>query len=520
MKLTWPMIIDNLKDYSILYSYINESIKLSSVQLLSNHFSKYESDSLLVGKVSEIKDILSTTKLLNIICITDVKIKEIPKILMKHNVLILHTVNDLEMIFTKIVEIFGKYNNWGDMLLHSLIKDEGIEALLDIGASMLENPINVRDSSLRLISYTKKFDYKWHDLKIGFPPVYETKRVNEIKHSLEKAIQSNKPLVFPPFIEGDFSQDHEYMFNKITSMQKVIGFVIVIASNRPIQESDKDIVDYLCSILSLEIQKNENIRTNKGITYHTLIQDLLEGRIETQNELSNRIWNLNWQIKKNLFIMVLYLDQSQSLLEYLLYIRNIFVDIVQNNKCIVYKRKILLLIDTDLENPIDKETQINLEEFCKSVNGYVGISQKFHEILQLEKYVNQANTAAELGEKNIGQDRISNYNDYILRDFFEQLKALDIELKCFIHPGVKALIEYDIQNSTQYLKTLYIYLKNFRNQNSTAKDLHLHRSSILYHLRKLNKILDVDLNDYDTIFHIQLSLKLIHDDPSIKQLIK
>lgn len=509
VKLTWTIILDNLKDYCILYSHINEPTKLSGVQILSNQLLKYKSDSLLVGKISEIKD-LPSTNMLNLLYITDVKIKEIPNVLMKHNTIILHTVKDLEMIFTDIVEIFRKYNNWADSLLNSLIKDEGVEALLDIGSSMLENPINVRDSSLRLIAFTKNFDYKWHDIKIGFPPVYETNRVNEIRNSLQKAIHSDTPLVFPPFVEGGFSQDYEYMFNKITSMQKIIGFVIVIASNRPIQESDKDIVDYICSILSLEIQKNENIRSNRGITYHTLIQDLLEGRINSENELSNRIWNLNWQIKKNLYIMVLHLDQSHSILEYLLYIRNIFVDIVQNNKCIVYKRKVLMIIDTDLENPIDQDTQINLEEFCISFNGYIGISQQFHEISQLEKYVNQAFIAAELGEKKL--IRINDYNDYILLDFFGQLKTLDIDLNYFIHPGVKALIEYDIQNSTQYLKTLFIYLKNFRNQNSTAKELHLHRSSVLYHLQKLNKILNVDLNDYDTIFHIQLSLKLIEDD--------
>ena len=81
MKLTWAIIQDNLKDYCILYSRINEPTKLSGVQILSNQLLKYKSDSLLVGKISEIKNLPSTdTDMLNLLYITDVKIKEIPNV--------------------------------------------------------------------------------------------------------------------------------------------------------------------------------------------------------------------------------------------------------------------------------------------------------------------------------------------------------------------------------------------------------------------------------------------------------
>lgn len=50
---------------------------------------------------------------------------------------------------------------------------------------------------------------------------------------------------------------------------------------------------------------------------------------------------------------------------------------------------------------------------------------------------------------------------------------------------------------------------DLRNQMATAKTLHVHRSTLIYRIKRIRDIMNVDLNDTDTLFHLLLSFKLL-----------
>ena len=81
-------------------------------------------------------------------------------------------------------------------------------------------------------------------------------------------------------------------------------------------------------------------------------------------------------------------------------------------------------------------------------------------------------------------------------------------LGAFCNTKLKLLLEHDKMNNTSYADTLYAYLTNERNVAATAKALFMHRNTLVYRLKKINELVDIDYDDFSERQHIILSYEL------------
>lgn len=62
--------------------------------------------------------------------------------------------------------------------------------------------------------------------------------------------------------------------------------------------------------------------------------------------------------------------------------------------------------------------------------------------------------------------------------------------------AIERLRAYDLAHGGDLVRTLYVYLANGCNASKTAELLYLHRSGLLYRLRRIEELLDVDLSSF------------------------
>jgi DNA-binding PucR family transcriptional regulator len=74
-----------------------------------------------------------------------------------------------------------------------------------------------------------------------------------------------------------------------------------------------------------------------------------------------------------------------------------------------------------------------------------------------------------------------------------------------VHPGVIGLLE---QDRDDLIHTLDVYLANGGDARRTARELHLHRSTLYYRLDKITEAIGGDLSDGETRFELMLSIRL------------
>ena len=83
----------------------------------------------------------------------------------------------------------------------------------------------------------------------------------------------------------------------------------------------------------------------------------------------------------------------------------------------------------------------------------------------------------------------------LYQDVFVRTIAQSANLRAFIHPMLRRLQEYDQTHSTALLHTLCVYLLQEQNLHATARQLFIHRNTLVYRLQRIRTLLQLDLDD-------------------------
>lgn len=77
------------------------------------------------------------------------------------------------------------------------------------------------------------------------------------------------------------------------------------------------------------------------------------------------------------------------------------------------------------------------------------------------------------------------------------------------HPAIEFLANYDEAHKSEYLLTLWTYLRHERNLVRTAQALNIHRNSLVYRIKRIGELVeDLDLDDPEVREHLMISFRL------------
>lgn len=135
----------------------------------------------------------------------------------------------------------------------------------------------------------------------------------------------------------------------------------------------------------------------------------------------------------------------------------------------------LSIVDSHIE--LDASLHI-LESFLENIDFIAGISNEFVDMHNAEHYYAQAGCAIEAGMKIDPGKRYYLFSEYALIYMLESAtEHLRPEFLCA--PGLIKLRERDESVSGDYWTTLKVYLDNKMNTTQAAKQLYLHRSTLI-----------------------------------------
>lgn len=74
------------------------------------------------------------------------------------------------------------------------------------------------------------------------------------------------------------------------------------------------------------------------------------------------------------------------------------------------------------------------------------------------------------------------------------------------HPVIRVLQQSDQERKTSYLETLSVYLSHSQKPAPTCAELHIHRNTLDYRLRRIEELTELDWGDGDLMFRLYFSL--------------
>ncbi|WP_400243566.1 PucR family transcriptional regulator [Niallia sp. JL1B1071] len=269
--------------------------------------------------------------------------------------------------------------------------------------------------------------------------------------------------------------------------------------------------------LQLWFQKQAALLSNRKKEKEQFVQLLINGSWENKEQLLEKGISLQYELDIP-YVCILgqpeKVDENGEKLIITLY--DISSDIAKKlNRKIIHafvQGRFILFVEVVNSNP-----NISANEFLDHIDFYIqngtlplfswGIGENHAGLYTFHEGYKDSMTALEIGRNYKGPGTRSTYaNTGILR----VLSVLNDNptVTEMMHTIMGKVASYDSDKGLDLLHTLAVYLKKHSNVSQTARELSLHRQSLLYRLKKIETLTGRSLNDADDLFLLQLCLQL------------
>lgn len=205
-------------------------------------------------------------------------------------------------------------------------------------------------------------------------------------------------------------------------------------------------------------------------------------------------------------------DDSSSLLANHLVLQLRCWSNVPNYGIFQHKSSVIILFQDWHDYPLSdqltfKEKWNDMLEILNKSGARLGVSLLFTELGKLRMGYNQAKSALKIG-RGLNPDALEyHYSKYYLHDmlsYYNSKFSLDDITVRYLE---QLSDEKGYANSNLLL--LYHYLSTERNISLTAKQVHMHRNSVIYRLQKIQDILNLDMDDPDVRMRLMITFKIM-----------
>ena len=148
-----------------------------------------------------------------------------------------------------------------------------------------------------------------------------------------------------------------------------------------------------------------------------------------------------------------------------------------------------------------------LERFYDvSAQCQLNVSKSFADLAEIPSAKIQVDFLSEYFSKP-HQKGLHKYEYHALDHVFKTVTD-HIPSDCYTPEAIRKLEAYDRKNHTDYLNTLYVYLRSFLNSKKTVEYFGFHRNTLLHRLSQIQAITDIHLDDEQELLNLLLALEL------------
>lgn len=421
--------------------------------------------------------------------------------------------DDKEAAVNTVLRTFSACRQWIQEVRELAYIDHDIRKLLQSGSDYLNcncTIINVH-YEIEQVSSAEDIDFKWDAL--DFTNLINAAEIEDIYLShpdFDSTFTEKKLLYFVNSMNPELSCYYYNFFDR----GEYLGRILIGAAVQ-FSEDELDLYEYFakqvsyCYIYKVKNAKS-GVLSNK---LHIAFYDLLIGSEIDRAKTITVLQNVNWSDSHTYEILKLSTKgnvHSQYTLAY--FCRKIEKDI-PSVLAVELGDNIICLHNISVDS--DKDIMMkSLPYFLRDNLFQAGISCKFTNFFDCRIYEHEASFALLSGSEANPDMWIHYFSKWSYNYCLKKITE-DYPVKDLIQPALNKIYEYDRQHpETELANTLYQYIANQYNATETARKLHIHRTTLLYRLKKMQEIAPFDLDNPEICLHLLLSYTIF---PELKK---
>ncbi|MBV1759056.1 MAG: PucR family transcriptional regulator ligand-binding domain-containing protein [Dethiosulfatibacter sp.] len=231
----------------------------------------------------------------------------------------------------------------------------------------------------------------------------------------------------------------------------------------------------------IEIDKPDRIFSTqfekRKVQTHNILTDLFN--VVFNSFFSKAYESIIWNRNKNIFVLYPFKNEN-----------------IDNSKSI---KDLSINIANNIKNKVD----LHVKEFTISI----GVGKFYSDVLDINKSFNEAKEALRIGKTVWGNNKVYHYDDVETYNILMRSGSNE-ELKMFVEQKIGKLIDYDKKRNTELVATLIELLDCNGNIKTASKKMFLHPKTVSYRRDRIEKILDISLENMEEKFSIYMALKI------------
>lgn len=290
----------------------------------------------------------------------------------------------------------------------------------------------------------------------------------------------------------------------------------VLTNREYLNESELRILSAMCQALILELERHARPDVVRTLSYEGFLINLLESRISNPDHISVLASKLS--LPTDGFFAVFAIDFSSAHDGATIVPMRELLDNIEaalgESRAVNHNGKIVALVDFRDREGFAAKDYTRLLELVDSYGLYCGMSRPFRRLRDAHSHYIEALDCTAIARYTafIPRSHISDGINYYERCepfvFIHEAAERGVDLHKFVHPFAIALNEYDLEHDTDYLHTLYEYIR-IPKKPQAAEALFIHRNTLDYRLKKIQELVEFSWDDGETLARLFWSISII-----------
>lgn len=412
-------------------------------------------------------------------------------------------------VFNTLQYITEKYGNWQKKTEELVYKHSVFFDVLDL----LENELSLislmEDKDLHFVSMSEQYPAVARWFRKG-----ENSLPNDMLNDLKLDEEFNHAVNHDNGFLYFYDNVYTYCYNIKIGGEYKARFMINQLNCEPFFGGIA-IVEYVGKQLT-KLLEYYDTHEGRGIflsSFYQTIQKLINNVSVTDTELTQNLrikgWTANHQYQVYLFDFIS--KESMNVRKYYEHqIEKLF-----GNCCVLSLDGEVCCVQNQSLYPQNEKFSQNLATFLRENLCKVGSSQTFSDLNLLNQYYIEANQALILGGQSDSTQWHFNFQDMVLPYICSQA-VQQLSPKILAHPAYQILENYDKENHTDMLYTLYEYMHHQFRATRTSECLRIHRTTLTFRIERIEKLTGIDWGNFDEMLHLGLTFRMLKYVPKEK----
>lgn len=404
-------------------------------------------------------------------------------------------------------DIFDCYYAWEKRLFDIFLDTADLQEIVECSASVFRRPIHVLDASFHFLAHSgdgaAPFSFQSSSGKLNL------ESISEYLSSFELITEKRGAILIDP-------NDLQFMcVNLFDQGGDYIGCVYIEGLGRPFQEGDGALAEYMAHLIEKAIEKAPAVLSSELDTIKRSIFNLVN-----EYPLSpSQKWKLNLSNHDHNFVCISLHSASQISRLPERYICSSFESEFPSGFAFTKDASTVCFLDVDVlsdqsgnyHTELNKRLKIFLDHSCC----IAGISNSFLELYNARIAYIQAEAAIENGMITNPESNLFYFQSSALMSMVINSIG-DLPAEAYFSERLRKLIEHDKTAAVSYIETLRVFLQNSLSYTQTAKELFIHRSTIVDRIARIQRELEIDLKDPDTRLQLEIILKAMEIEDMVQ----